>query len=242
MPTAAGTVARWSTGHRLITALRAVIRRLANRSAPPVPAAATRAGRTHRCDGYRSWRNVPTSKRAPPAEPSQSSSPPLRSPACQSAASSWPGSRSSPAPTPPRTARAASRAGRGRAGLTRASVARSTPTPTARPIRVARPAAMPWWTEVRGINEYPNESSRAAVSSATTVSGDRVQPADDVQRPRRRHSHGSLLGRPRPSASCRRGRPSWSRAAARPTSSRKDDVRPEPWWSPASGQATGRAP
>ena len=25
---------------------------------------------------------------------------------------------------------------------------------------------MPWWTEVRGISEYPNESSRAAVSIA----------------------------------------------------------------------------
>ena len=25
---------------------------------------------------------------------------------------------------------------------------------------------MPWWTEDRGISEYPNESSRAAVSSA----------------------------------------------------------------------------
>ena len=25
---------------------------------------------------------------------------------------------------------------------------------------------MPWWTEVRGISEYPNESSRAAVSTA----------------------------------------------------------------------------
>ena len=28
------------------------------------------------------------------------------------------------------------------------------------------PAAMPWWTEDRGISEYPNESSRAAVSIA----------------------------------------------------------------------------
>jgi hypothetical protein len=45
-------------------------------------------------------------------------------------------------------------------------VARSTPTPTPRPMRVASPAAMPWWTEVRGISEYPNESSRAAVSIA----------------------------------------------------------------------------
>jgi hypothetical protein len=51
MPSAAGTVARCSTGHRLITERRAAIRRLAHTSAPPVPAAASRAGLTHRWAG-----------------------------------------------------------------------------------------------------------------------------------------------------------------------------------------------
>jgi hypothetical protein len=51
MPSAAGTVARCSTGHRLITERRAAIRRLAQSSAPPVPAVASRAGLIHRWAG-----------------------------------------------------------------------------------------------------------------------------------------------------------------------------------------------
>ena len=110
----------------------------------------------------------------PPMAATLMSFPVLRSDALAVDSSSVSEMRPSAAPPPARTARAPIRHARGAVSGATNRTTLSTESPMARAEMTARPPAMPWCTDERGMSEGPKESRAAPVTkgaSGPLVSG-----------------------------------------------------------------------